>query len=216
MIIAAMTAIGFAAVLLALCILMPCLAYAAWHGYRETPTPALGQCCNEGFAQRAGGACSRAAWIMRIPDRCANVAVAMIAVATAAPLSDNAVSHCFGALCRPGVPMTAALSCPQCTLTNTYQDGAKHVCADCGFEWPAAPEGADAAQVVRDSNGNLLADGDTVVVIKDLKVKGASIPLKQGTVIKHIRLVDGDAEHIEGHSDKIKGLVLKTCFLRKA
>ena len=70
--------------------------------------------------------------------------------------------------------------------------------------------------VVRDSNGNVLADGDTVVVIKDLNVKGSSIPLKQGTVIKRIRLVPDDAEHIEGHSDKIKGLVLKTCFLRKA
>lgn len=114
--------------------------------------------------------------------------------------------------------MTAPLSCPQCTLSNTYQDGANFVCADCGYEWPAAGDtaSADAATVVRDSNGNLLADGDTVVVIKDLKVKGSSIPLKQGTVIKHIRLVDGDAEHIEGNSDKIKGLVLKTCFLRKA
>jgi protein PhnA len=54
------------------------------------------------------------------------------------------------------------------------------------------------------------------MVIKDLKVKGSSIPLKQGTVIRNIRLVEGDPEHIEGHSDKIKGLVLKVCFLRKA
>jgi protein PhnA len=113
--------------------------------------------------------------------------------------------------------MTAVLSCLQCTLTNTYRDGANLVCADCGYEWPAAGDAIGEASVaVRDSNGNLLADGDTVVVIKDLKVKGSSIPLKQGTVIKHIRLVDGDAEHIEGNSDKIKGLVLKTCFLRKA
>ncbi len=113
--------------------------------------------------------------------------------------------------------MTSLLSCPQCTLTNTYRDGSNFVCADCGYEWPAEGEAsAEAAVAVRDSNGNLLADGDTVVVIKDLKVKGSSIPLKQGTVIKHIRLVDGDAEHIEGNSDKIKGLVLKTCFLRKA
>ena len=114
-------------------------------------------------------------------------------------------------------PMKAVPPCPQCTLSNTYQDGDHFVCADCGYEW--AGEGdqpTEASQVVRDSNGNTLADGDTVVVIKDLKVKGSSIPLKQGTVIKHIRLVDGDAEHIEGHSDKIKGLVLKTCFLRKA
>lgn len=113
--------------------------------------------------------------------------------------------------------MTAVPACPQCTLANTYLDGDQNVCADCGFEWPASGEVSSGdALVVRDSNGNLLADGDTVVVIKDLKVKGSSIPLKQGTVIKHIRLVDGDAEHIEGHSDKIKGLVLKTCFLRKA
>ncbi len=113
--------------------------------------------------------------------------------------------------------MTAPLPCPQCTLSNTYREGSDFVCADCGYEWPAAGEAAgETALTVRDSNGNLLADGDTVVVIKDLKVKGSSIPLKQGTVIKHIRLVDGDAEHIEGHSDKIKGLVLKTCFLRKA
>lgn len=113
--------------------------------------------------------------------------------------------------------MTAVPACPQCTLVNTYRDDDQFVCADCGFEWSAAgdaPIGDDL--VVRDSNGNRLAEGDTVVVIKDLKVKGSSIPLKQGTVIKQIRLVDGDAEHIEGHSDKIKGLVLKTCFLRKA
>lgn len=113
--------------------------------------------------------------------------------------------------------MTAAPACPQCTLANTYRDGDQFVCADCGFEWPASGEtAADDDLVVRDSNGNRLAEGDTVVVIKDLKVKGSSIPLKQGTVIKQIRLVDGDAEHIEGHSDRIKGLVLKTCFLRKA
>jgi protein PhnA len=113
--------------------------------------------------------------------------------------------------------MPNAPACPQCTLENTYVDGGNFVCADCGFEWAASGEaGADAGAVVRDSNGNTLANGDTVVVIKDLKVKGSSIPLKQGTVIKNIRLVEDDAEHIEGNSDKIKGLVLKTIFLRKA
>lgn len=113
--------------------------------------------------------------------------------------------------------MTDISPCPQCTLENTYPDGDNFVCADCGYEWPqVAQASSDSAQVVRDSNGNLLANGDTVVVIKDLKVKGSSIPLKQGTVIKNIRLVEDDAEHIEGHSDKIKGLVLKVCFLRKA
>jgi protein PhnA len=113
--------------------------------------------------------------------------------------------------------MPATPACPQCTLQNTYADGGNFVCADCGYEWPMAGEAADeGAIVVRDSNGNALVEGDTVVVIKDLKVKGSSIPLKQGTVIRNIRLVEDDAEHIEGNSDKIKGLVLKTCFLRKA
>lgn len=67
---------------------------------------------------------------------------------------------------------------------------------------------------VRDSNGNALADGDSVMVIKDLKVKGSSVTLKRGTVIKNIRLTD-DVEEIECNADKVKGLVLKTCFLKK-
>ncbi len=112
--------------------------------------------------------------------------------------------------------MSAVPACPQCTLENTYADGAQWICADCGYEWAADAGAAPQALVVRDSNGNVLAAGDTVTVIKDLKVKGSSIPLKQGTVIRNIRLVEDDDEHIEGHSDKIKGLVLKTCFLRKA
>jgi protein PhnA len=68
---------------------------------------------------------------------------------------------------------------------------------------------------VRDSNGNVLADGDSVMVIKDLKVKGTSVTLKRGTVIKNIRLTD-DEENIECNAEKVKGLVLKTCFLKKA
>ena len=111
--------------------------------------------------------------------------------------------------------MSTLPNCPQCGLDNTYADGALWVCPDCGHEWGADAE-AQQGMVVRDSNGNVLAAGDTVVVIKDLKVKGSSIPLKQGTVIRNIRLVEDDPEHIEGHSEKIKGLVLKTMFLRKA
>jgi protein PhnA len=108
-------------------------------------------------------------------------------------------------------------ACPQCRAENTYADGALWICPDCGHEWSSeAGEGSESSMVVRDSNGNVLVAGDTVVVIKDLKVKGSSIPLKQGTVIRNIRLVEDDAEHIEGNSDKIKGLVLKTQFLRKA
>lgn len=68
---------------------------------------------------------------------------------------------------------------------------------------------------VRDSNGNILNDGDSVTVIKDLKVKGTSVTLKRGTTVKNIRLT-GDVEEIECNAEKVKGLVLKTCFLKKA
>ena len=68
---------------------------------------------------------------------------------------------------------------------------------------------------VKDSNGNLLKEGDSVTLIKDLPVKGTSITLKRGTLIKNIRLTE-DAENIECNADKVKGLVLKTCFLKKA
>ena len=114
--------------------------------------------------------------------------------------------------------MSAIPACPLCAMENTYPDADNYVCADCGHEWPiqARAETADAGTPVKDVNGNVLNSGDTVTVIKDLKVKGSSMTLKQGTVIRNIRLVDGDDEQIEGNSDKIKGLVLKTCFLRKA
>ncbi len=96
--------------------------------------------------------------------------------------------------------------CPQCGGSHTYPDRTQWICPDCGHEWAPgdAPEAA-AVPRVRDSNGNPLAPGDTVVVIKDLKVKGSSIPLKQGTIIRNIRLVEDDPGHIEGHSDRIRG-----------
>jgi protein PhnA len=101
-------------------------------------------------------------------------------------------------------------------MENTYPDGDMYICPDCANEWPQRTAiVAEACIEVRDVHGNVLNDGDSVVVIKDLKVKGSSIPLKQGTAIRNIRLVEGDAEHIEGSSDKIKGLVLKVCFLKK-
>lgn len=68
--------------------------------------------------------------------------------------------------------------------------------------------------IVKDSNGNILSNGDSVTLIKDLKVKGTSVTLKRGTLVKNIRLTD-DAEEIECNADKVKGLVLKTCFLKK-
>lgn len=78
-----------------------------------------------------------------------------------------------------------------------------------------AAEAAEPARVVRDSNGNPLADGDSVILIKDLKVKGSSITLKRGTLIKNIRLTDDDQE-IECRTDKVKGLVLRAEFMKKA
>lgn len=112
--------------------------------------------------------------------------------------------------------MSAVPPCPQCSLENTYPDGENFVCADCGHEWPAQAAAAtgDEDAVVRDANGNVLASGDSVVLIKDLKVKGSSITLKQGTKIKSIRLVGGDHEvdcKIDGGS-----FMLKACFLKKA
>ena len=113
--------------------------------------------------------------------------------------------------------MSATPPCPQCTLENTYPDGANYVCADCGFEWPAA-EGAAASgddpRIVRDANGNVLQDGDAVVLIKDLKVKGSSTTLKQGTKVKSIRLV-GDGDHEVDCKMDVGNYMLKACFLKK-
>lgn len=113
--------------------------------------------------------------------------------------------------------MSTIPACPQCTLENTYQDGENYVCADCGFEWPAAASAEsneEDSAVVRDANGTVLNDGDAVVLIKDLKVKGTSIVLKQGTKIKSIRLVGGDHE-VDCKTDA-GSMMLKACFLKKA
>ena len=113
--------------------------------------------------------------------------------------------------------MSTIPACPQCTLENTYPDGDNYVCADCGHEWPMleTPDADDSADaVVKDVNGQVLADGDAVVLIKDLKVKGSSITLKMGTKVKSIRLVGGDHEvdcKMEGGS-----FMLKACYLKKA
>jgi protein PhnA len=113
--------------------------------------------------------------------------------------------------------MSATPPCPQCTLENTYPDGANFVCADCGFEWATGETSAagDDARVVRDANGTVLQDGDAVVLIKDLKVKGSSTTLKQGTKVKSIRLV-GDGDHEVDCKMDVGNYMLKACFLKKA
>ncbi len=106
---------------------------------------------------------------------------------------------------------TTASACPQCSLQDSHIQGANHVCDTCGFEWPASVvDAAPAEDMVRDVNGVVLADGDSVVVIKDLKVKGSSTTLKVGTRIKNIRLRGGD------HAVEAGSFMLKAEFLRKA
>ena len=111
-------------------------------------------------------------------------------------------------------------ACPQCGLANTYPDGVNYVCPDCGFEWPMTPADEDDAtpgdDVVRDANGNPLADGDAVILIKDLKVKGSSIVLKKGTKVKSIRLPAGAGDHEVDCKTEQGGFMLKACFLKKA
>lgn len=107
-------------------------------------------------------------------------------------------------------------NCPNCQSEFTYEDGAMLVCPACGHEWARlAADPDDAEPAVRDANGNVLADGDTVVVIKDLKVKGSSSVVKMGTQVKNIRLVDGDHD-IDCRIPGIGAMGLKSEFVKKA
>jgi len=109
-------------------------------------------------------------------------------------------------------------ACPVCSLEDVLSHADRFECATCGHEWPrdALPEveAVEVARVVKDANGTPLADGDSVTLIKDLKLKGSSEVLKQGTKVKNIRLVDGDHEidcRIDGSA-----MGLKACFVKKA
>lgn len=113
--------------------------------------------------------------------------------------------------------MTSLPQCPECNSQYTYEDGALLVCPECGHEWsPDDQEDTeDQGNVVKDANGALLGDGDTVVVIKDLKVKGASSSLKVGTKVKNIRLVEGD-HNIDCKIPGFGAMKLKSEFVKKA
>ncbi|MES2018909.1 MAG: zinc ribbon domain-containing protein YjdM [Pseudomonadota bacterium] len=111
--------------------------------------------------------------------------------------------------------MSALPPCPQCNSEFTYEDGANFVCPECGHEWQApAAAAADVAKVYRDSAGNVLQDGDTVTVIKDLKLKGGGGTVKMGTKVKNIRLVDSDHD-IDCKIDGFGAMSLKTEFVKK-
>lgn len=110
--------------------------------------------------------------------------------------------------------MSQLPSCPQCASEFTYEDGAQLVCPECGHEWSETEAVAELEKVIRDANGNELQDGDSVTVIKDLKVKGSSLVVKVGTKVKSIRLVDGDHD-IDCKVDGIGPMKLKSEFVKK-
>ena len=107
-------------------------------------------------------------------------------------------------------------SCPKCNSEFTYQDGNMFVCPECANEWAkdAISDNTENESVITDANGNALNDGDTVTVIKDLKVKGSSMIVKVGTKVKNIRLVDGDHD-IDCKIDGIGPMKLKSEFVKK-
>jgi len=113
--------------------------------------------------------------------------------------------------------MSQLPNCPNCQGAFTYEDAGQLICPECGHEWSATAAAPDAeiAKVVRDSVGNVLQDGDSVTVIKDLKVKGSSLVVKVGTKARNIRLVDGDHD-IDCKIDGLGAMQLKSEFVKKA
>lgn len=112
--------------------------------------------------------------------------------------------------------MNTLPKCPKCNSELTYKDGIFFVCPECSYEWSNDGDEkiADSAAIVKDAHGNTLHDGDTVTVIKDLKVKGSSFVVKVGTKVKNIRLVEGDHD-IDCKIDGIGPMKLKSHFVKK-
>jgi protein PhnA len=113
--------------------------------------------------------------------------------------------------------MTELPQCPKCASAYTYDDGHQYVCPECAHEWErvAATAPAEQARVWKDAHGNLLADGDSVTVIKDLRIKGSSSVVKVGTKVKNIRLVEGDHD-IDCRIDGVGAMQLKSEFVKKS
>lgn len=114
--------------------------------------------------------------------------------------------------------MSKLPNCPQCNSEYTYSDGSQYICPECGHEWSAGAENEESSMeelVVKDSSGNILVDGDSISVIKDLKVKGSSLVVKVGTKVKNIRLIEGD-HNIDCKIEGIGPMKLKSEFVKKA
>jgi len=107
-------------------------------------------------------------------------------------------------------------NCPKCNSEYTYEDGSMYVCPECAHEWSQLEEAShdEDVKVYKDCNGNILQDGDSVTVIKDLKVKGSSLVIKIGTKVKNIRLIAGDHD-IDCKIDGIGAMKLKSEFVKK-
>ena len=112
--------------------------------------------------------------------------------------------------------MSTLPNCPKCNSEYTYEDGSLLVCPECAHEWTleSEKENSEDKKIIKDANGNVLNDGDSVTVIKDLKVKGSSSVLKIGTKVKNIRLVDGDHD-IDCKIDGFGAMKLKSEFVKK-
>lgn len=113
--------------------------------------------------------------------------------------------------------MSELPNCPKCNSEYTYEDGSLYVCPECAYEWNAEASTASeesTVKVYKDSSGNILTDGDTITVIKDLKIKGTSLVVKMGTKVKNIRLIEGDHD-IDCKIDGIGAMQLKSEFVKK-
>ena len=113
--------------------------------------------------------------------------------------------------------MSSLPKCPKCGSEYTYEDRSMYVCPECAHEWAkdAVVESTDQKRVVRDAYGNVLNDGDSITVIKDLKIKGSSSVVKVGTKVRSIRLIEGDHD-IDCKIDGIGAMQLKSEFVKKA
>jgi len=112
--------------------------------------------------------------------------------------------------------MDAAITCPECKSPYGYSTGSSLMCPECGHEWTAVEaDDAEAVAVIKDSNGTVLQDGDSVIIIKNLPVKGAPKPIKAGTKVNNIKLTDGD-HNIDCRIEGFGSMAIKSEFVRKA